>query len=72
MPKSFHPVVVQQYRVDVLEQSLFSNANNLERKLADFRQYYNSQCSLTALDGTTPTELSEKQKAQLADLNRFH
>ena len=49
-----HPFVerlIGTIRREFLDQTLFWNASDLERKLADFRQYYNSHRAHTALDG---------------------
>lgn len=45
-----------------LDQTIFWNASDLERKLVDFRKHYNSHRAHTALDDTTPTKMSEKAK----------
>jgi hypothetical protein len=50
---------------------LFWNASDLERKLADFRQYYNFHRVHTALDGITPSEMSRKNISHCADLSQF-
>ena len=69
-----HPFVerlIGTIRREFLDQTLFWNASDLERKLTDFRQYYNSHRVHTALDGITPAELSEKRNIHHADLSRF-
>ena len=69
-----HPFVerlIGTIRREYLDHTLFWNANDLERKLADFRQYYNTHRSHSALKGITPGEYSKKRKIQLADLNQF-
>ena len=56
-----HPFVerlIGTNRREFLDQMLFWNASDLERKLADFRQYYNYHRAHTALDGNTPSEIS--------------
>jgi putative transposase len=58
-------------RREFLDQVLFWNASDLERKLADFRQYYNSHRSQTALDGITPSEMSGDNIRHCADLSLF-
>ncbi|MGC1951678.1 MAG: integrase core domain-containing protein [Gammaproteobacteria bacterium] len=58
-----HPFVerlIGTLRREFLDQTLFWNVSDLERKLADFRQYYNSHPVHTALDDTTPAEMSGK------------
>ena len=69
-----HPFVerlIGTIRREFLDQTLFWNASDLERKLDDFLQYYNSHRAQTALDGSTPADLSEKRKIHHADLGRF-
>jgi putative transposase len=69
-----HPFVerlIGTIRREFLDQTLFWNASDLEQKLADFRQYYNSHRVHTALDGATPAEFSEKRKIQHSGLCRF-
>ena len=71
-----HPVIerlIGTIRREYLDQILFWNANDLERKLAHFRQYYNynSQRAHTALAGVTPSEMSGEKTRHRADLGRF-
>jgi putative transposase len=69
-----HPFVerlIGTVRREFLDQTLFWNASDLERKLVDFRQYYNTHRSHTALDGTTPVEVSGRSRIRLADLSLF-
>jgi putative transposase len=69
-----HPFVerlIGTIRREYLDLALFWNANDLARKLDAFRQYYNTHRIHTALDGATPSEISEKSEIRLADLNRF-
>ena len=69
-----HPFVerlIGTIRREFLDQTLFWNVSDLERKLADFRQYYNSHRAHTAPDGITPAELSEKRNIHHADIGRF-
>ncbi len=56
-----HPFVerlIGTLRREFLDQTLFWNASDLERKLEKFRQYYNAHRVHTALDGNTPSETS--------------
>jgi len=70
-----HPFVerlIGTIRREYLDQTLFWNASDLERKLVDFRQYYNSHRAHTALDGDTPSEISSETTKHSADLSYFH
>jgi putative transposase len=49
-------------RRELLDKVLFWNASDLERKLADFRLYYNSHRAHTTLEGASPEECSEKMQ----------
>ncbi len=51
--------------------SLFWNGSDLERKLEEFRQYYNSHRVHTSLDGDTPSETSGEAIIHRADLNQL-
>ena len=69
-----HPFVerlIGTIRREFLDQTLFWNASDLERKLADFRQYYNAHRAHTALDGIVPAEMSGKSIICLADISQF-
>jgi hypothetical protein len=57
---------------EFLDQVLFWNASDLERKLAEFRQYYNSHRIHTALDGDTPSEIAAETVNHRADLGNFN
>ncbi len=56
-----HPFIerlIGTIRREYLDQMLFWNAGDLERKLADFRAYYNGYRIHYALEGNTPSEMS--------------
>jgi hypothetical protein len=59
-------------RREYLDQTLFWNASDLERKLEHFRQYYNLHRAHTAHDGNTPLEISSETTKHSADLGNFH
>jgi len=69
-----HPFVerlIGTLRREFLDQTLFWNASDLERKLEDFRQYYNSHRVHTALYDTAPAEMPGKSIICLADISQF-
>ena len=69
-----HPFVerlIGTIRREFLDQTLFWNTRDLERKLTDFCQYYNSHRVHTALDGNTPSGISGKSTIHRADLSNF-
>jgi len=69
-----HPFVerlIGTIRREFLDQTLFWNTSDLERKLVDFRQYYNSHRVHTALDNTTLVEMPGKTISCYAELSQF-
>ncbi len=69
---SFVERLIGTIRREFLDQMLFWNASHLERKLADFRQYYNSHRVYTALDGDTLSEFSCETTIDCASLSNYH
>ncbi len=66
-----HPFVerlIGTVRRELLDQTLFWNVADLERKLDQFKQYYNTQRSHSARDGKTPTETPRTKRK----LSVFH
>ena len=59
-------------RREYIDQTLLWNARDLERKLANFRQYYNAHRAHTAHDGDTPSEISSETTKHSADLGKLH
>jgi hypothetical protein len=69
-----HPFVerlIGTIRQEFLDQTLFWNATDLERKLDDFRRYYNSHRVHTALKDATPSEMPGKSVRRCADLSQY-
>ena len=69
-----HPFVerlIGTIRREFLDQTLFWNTSDLERKLVDFRQYYNSHRVHTALDNSTLVEMPGKTISCYAELSQF-
>jgi transposase InsO family protein len=58
-------------RRDFLDQALFCNPIDLERKLELFRDYYNHSRTHASLDGNAPTEISGDRVAQPAPLKSY-
>ena len=57
-----HPFVerlIGSVRRELLDQTLFWNSHDLERKLGSFRDYFNESRVHSALGGQTPAEVSE-------------
>ena len=56
-------------RREFLDHVLFWNARDLERKLADFRAYYNAARGHAALEGHTPLTFAGGHTQARAELN---
>ena len=69
-----HPFVerlIGTIRREYLDHTLFWNAEDLERKLEDFRQYYNRHRVHQSLDGDTPAAVCGKAQTQPANLCHY-
>jgi putative transposase len=69
-----HPFVerlIGTIRREYLDQAFFWNASDMERKLEDFRQYYNAHRVHTSLNGYTPSEISGEASIHRADLHKL-
>ena len=67
-----HPFVerlIGTMRREFLDHVLFWNAGDLERKLADFRAYYNAARSHASLEGHTPLTFAGEHTVARAELN---
>src|SRR6516162_3205714 len=67
-----HPFVerlIGTMRREFLDQVLFWNRRDLERKLTEFQAYYNAARGHASLDGLTPLTFPDRHKAAPADLN---
>ena len=67
-----HPFVerlIGTLRREFLDQVLFWNGRDLERKLTEFQSYYNAARSHASLAGDTPLALAAGHKAVPAYLN---
>jgi len=73
VPRS-HPFVerlIGTVRRECLDQTLFWNARDLERKLADFQFYYNELRAHRSLGGNTPLVIAGKDPEPQISLNSF-
>jgi transposase InsO family protein len=67
-----HPFVerlIGTVRREFLDQVLFWNARDLERKLTEFQVYYNEKRSHASLNGHTPLTFATGHTTVPADLN---
>ena len=71
---SSHPFIerlIGTVRREFLDQTLFWNVDDLERKLADFRVYYNQHRTHNSLDGDIPVEVAGGNPKLPIALNNF-
>jgi hypothetical protein len=69
-----HPFVervIGTIRREFLDQTLFWNSADLERKLEAFQDYFNHNRFHTSLEGDTPVQVGSKPKTRNADLECF-
>jgi len=69
-----HPFVerlIGTIRREYLDQVLFWNASDLERKLNTFKEFYNGHRVHAALDGKTPEQVSADRLPAPTQLDRF-
>jgi len=69
-----HPFVerlIGTIRREYLDHTFFWNVYDLERKLEEFRQYYNTHRTHTSLGGNTPSKICGKTIIHRANLNQF-
>jgi transposase InsO family protein len=69
-----HPLVerlIGTIRREFLDQTLFWNAVDLERKLEAFQDYYNHNRSHASLEGDTPAQVSGESKPKTANLLHY-
>ena len=70
-----HPFIerlIATVRRACLDKTLFWNERDLERKLVDFKNYYNRHRTYDALDGVTPAMRAELTENKIIDLNNYH
>ena len=73
-PRS-HPFIerlIGTIRREFLDHTLFWNAVDLEKKLAEFQIYYNHHRTHRSLDGDTPAEVAGELSKQRSVLKNFH
>jgi transposase InsO family protein len=69
-----HPFVeriIGTLRRELLDQVLFWNATDLERKLTDYQHYYNEHRVHTSLQGVTPTIKAHKASTTIVNLDNY-
>ena len=69
-----HPFIeraIGTIRREYLDQVPFWNSLDLERKLEEFKDYYNTHRTHEALSGQSPTKYSQQSLELLADINNY-
>ena len=69
-----HPFVeclIGSVRREYLDQTLFWDSLDLERKLATFRDYYNDSRVHSSFGGKTPAQVSNEGERPLADATNY-
>jgi len=69
-----HPFIerlIGTVRREFLDYVFFWNADDLERKLADFQNYYNRHRTHSSLDGDTPSDAARGTPKLPLRLNKF-
>ena len=70
-----HPFIerlIGTIRREFLDQTLFWNAGDLERKLSDFQSYYNLHRTHSSLGGDMPAEVAGGASKLPIKLDNFH
>jgi len=69
-----HPFIerlIGTIRREYLDRVFFWNAHDLERKLLEFKRYYNRDRVHQSLDGATPAVVNDETQLRHADLNDY-
>ena len=69
-----HPFIerlIKSVRSEVLDHSFFWNADDLERKLNHYKQYFNQHRTHMGIYGKTPKQISENIKPNVINLNNY-
>ena len=69
-----HPFVerlIGSARRELLDQTFFWNANDLQNKLDGFQQYYNELRGHCGIDGISPLDKSNEISSNVVSLNNY-
>lgn len=69
-----HPFIerlIGTVRREYLDRLFFWNTQDLERKLASYRQYYNENRVHQSLSGSTPQHVSDNSQGQYSQLDHY-
>ena len=71
MSHPFVERVIGIVRQEFLDQTLFWNTNDLDKKLEEFQHYYNEKRSHCAHDGTTPSQKANEKLSNVIKLKNY-
>ncbi len=71
MSHPFIERVIGTIRREYLDHVLFWNSLDLQRKLGEFKDYYNHNRTHSALSGQSPDGYSQQHNNTLADINSY-
>lgn len=63
--------VILSVRDELLSQTLFWNAGDLQNKLVDFQRYYNGKRGHSSLDRMTPAEKADEKITDVISINHY-
>ena len=69
--RSNSPIDKIKIAIECLDQMLFWNDVDLQKKLDDFTDYYNNHRVHSSLNGVVPTEFGKKRTSPLAALSNY-
>lgn len=64
--------VIGTCRRELIDKILFWNSIDLQKKLEDFRNYYNESRCHSSINGSTPGNQANKCPAKVININRYH
>jgi len=69
-----HPFVERLIRItrnEVLNRSFFWNSHDLQRKLDQFKTYFNAYRAHMGLNGSTPTQIAKETKPNIINIKNY-
>jgi len=69
-----HPFIerlIGSVRRELLDQTLFWNASDLQNKLNEFHRYYNEERGHLGIDGISPHQKSDEKSSTVISLNNY-
>jgi len=63
--------LIRTVRQEVLDQSLFWNADDLQRKLNSYQEYFNGNRSHQGVNGLTPLQKSDPDISEVIPIKKY-